>query len=1152
MHFNRLRLSGFKSFVDPTEIRIEPGLTAVVGPNGCGKSNVVEALGWAMGETSAKRMRGGEMDDVIFAGSADRPPRNLAEVAVHLDNAERRAPAQFNEWDELEVVRRIERGGGSSYRVNGREVRARDVQLLFADAVTGAHSTALVRQGRVDALINAKATERRALLEEASGITGLHSRRHEAELRLRAAETNLSRLDDVMAALESQLQGLKRQVRQAKRYRNISGHIRHAEAILLHLGWSAARAEADGAARRLDETEAQVVELTRQAARASAAQAKAAQGLPSLRETEAKAAAGLHRLVVARDGLEAEEQRVDHERRQIEARLVQIGEDEGREREFQADAAEAAARLEAEGVELEAAGQGEAAAGTEAEARLAEVRQALGERETRLQELTERAAAETERRDSLSQRIEELIARAERLGERARAIAAERDGLDADEGGEDTEGQDQGTRGAVQAEAGAARAAWEEAENALGARQAAEGEAREKLNAAEAEAGRLRAEAQALADLLSAEDDDPWSPLIDQARVEPGYEPVLGAALGDDLSAPADEAAPVHWKELPPDAKPPPLPAGAEPLSRYVQAPAALARRLAQIGVVADKDGPRLAPKLAQGQRLVGRSGALWRWDGYTVSAGAPTPAAKRLGQRNRLDEVRKELAVVAARAEQARQDFDTVRAGAQAAAERERQARAHLSRADEALHAAHEAQVQEAGRAAAAQSRRAALAEIAERLAGDLAEAERQRQEASAARDHLPPENQARDEIAALQEAVGELRQARAEAESAHYRLAAEAEARQARLDAVATQGSSWRRRAEAAALQLKRLAERRAEAEAALGQLADRPAEIASRRAALADQIDQAEDKRKRAADAVAEAESELAARDRAAQAANQALAAGREHRVRLEAAAQQARDREADFTRRIAETLDCAPEQALAAADVKDPENLPDAESVQARLERLKRERDNMGPVNLRAETEAAELTEQLDTMRAERADLEAAIARLRQGISSLNREGRERLLAAFGKVDAHFRELFLRLFGGGRARLALTDSDDPLEAGLELIASPAGKRMQVMSLLSGGEQALTALALIFAVFLTNPAPICILDEVDAPLDDNNVARFLDLLDDIVRSTGTRFLIVTHNPITMARMDRLYGVTMSEPGVSRLVSVDLARAEGLRAVS
>ena len=261
VQFTKLKLSGFKSFVDPVELHIQHGLTGVVGPNGCGKSNLVEALRWAMGETSAKRMRGGEMDDVIFSGTAGRPSRNIAEVALLLDNGERNAPAAMNDSAELEVTRRIERGSGSQYRVNGREVRARDVQLLFADSATGAHSTALVSQGRVGALINAKPTDRRSLLEEAAGITGLHSRRHEAELRLRAAETNLERLDDVIATLETQLQGLKKQARQASRYRNLAGHIRRHEAILLHLESLRAEAELSKAREALDAGQTAVAAL---------------------------------------------------------------------------------------------------------------------------------------------------------------------------------------------------------------------------------------------------------------------------------------------------------------------------------------------------------------------------------------------------------------------------------------------------------------------------------------------------------------------------------------------------------------------------------------------------------------------------------------------------------------------------------------------------------------------------------------------------------------------------------------------------------------------------------------------------------------------------------------------------------------------------
>ncbi len=402
MHFTRLRLAGFKSFVEPTELAIEPGLTGVVGPNGCGKSNLIEGLRWVMGETSAKKMRGGAMDDVIFNGTSMRPARNIAEVSLLLDNAGRDAPAAYNDGDELEIVRRIERESGSGYRINGGDVRARDVQLLFADLATGAHATALVSQGQIGALIAAKPVDRRRILEEAAGITGLHSRRHEAELRLRAAETNLERLDDVMAAMEDQLRGLKRQARQATRYRNLSGHIRRAEAMLLYLRWRQAETAAGSARERLGQATGQVADLTSAAAAASTAQASQAEALPPLRQAEAESAARLHHLAVSRDGLEAEEVRAREAKAALEARLSQIAGDSQREQSLLSDAADNARRLESEAQALEAAREGEGEAQAAAEARVAESGSRLAEREQALDEANRQAAEEAGRRRSLA------------------------------------------------------------------------------------------------------------------------------------------------------------------------------------------------------------------------------------------------------------------------------------------------------------------------------------------------------------------------------------------------------------------------------------------------------------------------------------------------------------------------------------------------------------------------------------------------------------------------------------------------------------------------------------------------------------------------------------------------------------------------------
>jgi chromosome segregation protein len=1154
VHFNRLRISGFKSFVDPTEVPIEPGVTGIVGPNGCGKSNLVEALRWVMGETSAKRMRGGEMDDVIFAGSVARPSRNIAEVSLLLDNSDRSAVAHFNDREELEVTRRIERGSGSSYRVNGQEARARDVQLLFADAASGAHSTALVGQGRIGAIINAKPVDRRALLEEAAGITGLHSRRHEAELRLRAAETNLERLDDVISTLEGQFQSLKRQARQASRYRNLAGHIRRHEAMLLHLDVEAAKTALAATRERLTAVQAQVAALTQSAAAAATGQGEAAAQLPALRQSEAAAAAALQRLLVDRDNLDREEAQVAAAQQQAEQRRGQIESDRARAQSLADDATTAQTRLEAELATLAAEAEGEGEARAEAERLRNAAAASASERETAVNSLAEQVAATEAQTSSLDRRVAELGERLARLNGEAERVAAQRADLAAQVAADSGLSEAAAALGAAEGSLGRARAAADDAEAALAAGRAAESEARERLQAADSERGKLEAEIAALAALLEPAEADIWPPLIDSLHVDPGYEAALGAALGEDLAASGDEAAPVHWLTLPElsDAAALPGVAGGEvqPLSAYVRGPQALNRRLAQIGVVADSaSGERLQRGLRSGQRLVSRDGGLWRWDGFTIKAGAPTAATQRLEQRNRLALLRPKLDEAGTRVEGLRADFESKRRAAEQAAEAERAARNALREAFTQTSQARDAHGQLAQESAARQSRLSALDESGERLRGEIAEAGEACERAREERAALPDLAAARDRLSLLRAELAEQRHLLSERQSALDGLLREAEMRAGRRAAVTEEHASWQQRAEAARGHIAELDARQAEVRREIDDLAHRPAELAERREALAALIETAEDRRRAAADALASGETRLAEADRALKAEEHRLAETREDRVRAEAGVAQAEQTLDQLTARVMERLDCPVDNLLELAEVDPGQELPVRDDIEGKLARLVRERDNMGPVNLRAEQEAEELEQQITGMQTERTDLVSAIARLRQGIASLNREGRERLLAAFELVNGHFTELFVRLFGGGRAHLALTEAEDPLDAGLEIMASPPGKRLQVMSLLSGGEQALTALALLFAVFLTNPAPICVLDEVDAPLDDSNVDRFCSLVDELAERTQTRFLVITHHRMTMARVDRLFGVTMAERGVSQLVSVDLETAETLR---
>ena len=1150
VQFTKLQLTGFKSFVDPTDIYIERGITGIVGPNGCGKSNLVEALRWAMGENSAKRMRGSEMDDVIFAGSASRPGRNLAEVSLSLDNTARQAPSMFNDSDNLEVVRQIERGSGSTYRVNGKEVRARDVQLLFADSATGAHSTALVSQGRIGSLINAKPTDRRALLEEAAGITGLHSRRHEAELRLRAAETNLERLDDVVATLEAQLQGLKKQARQASRYRNLAGQIRRHEAIALHLESEAAKSQLIQARDRLSEAEREVARLTEAAAARATEQAEAAAKLPELRDQEARAAATLQRLMVDRDNLDREEAQVAAATEQAENRRTLLEGDRARATALAEDAAAAQGRLDTEREDLNAFAAGEAEAIAAAERAHAMAREAVEALEGEVHENAERVASTEARAEAVRRRIGEITTRLERLRRQGEEIAAQRAEIEARKVEESRLTAAESAVGEANAALETNRNAAEAADATLAAARDREAAAREAMQHAEATRAKLEAEAAGLSAILEPSEAKDWRPLVDEVRVDTGYEAALGAALGEDMSAPSDPAAPMHWQVLPPYDMPEALPLGAEPLSRRVHGSDALARRLSQIGVVADEaTGNRLQADLAPGQRLVTRDGAVWRWDGFTVAADARTAAGKRLAQRNRLSDLRKLLVGAGEDAAQARRAHETAREAFEQAAAEDRAARKAVSDAFNTLHQARQAHDGLAREAAAIVSRLSGLDETAARLAGDTSETQGNLSAAEAEAEQIPDLNAARAQLETLRAQLQERRGELTERRSALDQLTREADSRARRLTAIAEEKSSWTRRAEETAQHIAELDARLTTTAAEIETLAARPAELHALRDVLAEQIAGAEARRRQAADALALGETGLANADRALKAAEQTLGGKREDRVRAESAVAQAEQTLHNVTEKVRDRLECGLDQVLEIAELDPSQDMPDRDAIETKLQRLLRERENLGAVNLRAEDEARELDQQINSMQSERADLVAAIARLRHGIASLNREGRERLLAAFTKVDAHFSELFVRLFGGGKAHLKLTGSDDPLEAGLEILASPPGKRLQVMSLLSGGEQALTALSLLFAVFLTNPAPICVLDEVDAPLDDANVDRFCTLLDELCEAGTTRFLVITHHRMTMARVHRLYGVTMAERGISRLVSVDLGAAEQLR---
>ena len=1146
MHIDKLRLVGFKSFVEATDLVIETGLTGVVGPNGCGKSNLLEALRWVMGETSYKSMRAAAMDDVIFSGTSGRPARNSAEVTIFLDNAARQAPAEYNDVEQIEITRRIEREAGSVYRINGRDARARDVKILFEDAATGARSPALVRQGQIGDIVNAKPEQRRRILEDAAGIAGLHSRRHEAELRLKGAENNLARLGDIIGQLKSQLDGLKRQARQARRYSDLTDQIRSAEAIVLHLTWLEAQGQVASEEAALQEALQHLGVATQAEAKAIRVEAELGESLQPLREQEMIRAAVVARLGHEQAALASEAERIDGRRQELAQQLERVADDRTREQTLIDEAGRQTTRYREE---LDALNQSDSGSGSSEEsirAKITDAERALAEADAAHDGVRARLEELQRERSRLTAQQNERQTRFGRLEQRIAELAAQMLQAEGQLPDETQRNDVSQTCESLAATLGACETAIAQAEAATREATQAQQTAANERQTQELALRSLEAEQAALAGLVRS-DDTEFAPVVDSITVAAGYELALTAALGDDIEAAVDPAAAIYWSEVTNGPDDPSLPAGAVPISDHVTAPDVLARRLKQIGVVDATDGPKLAKALSPGQRLVTRDGHLWRWDGFVARPDAPSRTAQLLAARNRLSEIELQLDTAKLQAETANSAANEADRYLESAREHEHELRQQQRRDQAELNRARDAWAAFERASRDAMARLDALRSTHEQATTERHEAKQELETASAAVAALADSAELETEVTARSEELRQVRDLLAGHRAELGNLVREQERLVARRKALDEEIASWSRRATDAKARLGVIAERQSALESELAGLAERPEELARQRAELAGRIETAEDERKAAADKVAETETALREAAAELRKCTAQVTDCREERARAEARLEGARQKRAGVAQHIEDTLQTTPEGCLEIAGMTPDATLPNLADAESRLARLRADRERLGGVNLQAEQELSEIETQHDGLEQERADVEEAIAKLRGGIASLNREGRKRLNEAFHTVDAHFRALFETLFGGGEARLEMIESEeDPLAGGLEIIAKPPGKKPTTLSLLSGGEQTLTALSLIFAVFLTNPSPICVLDEVDAPLDDANVDRFCRMMEKMSEDTDTRFLVITHHPMTMARMDRLFGVTMGEKGVSQLVSVDLNVAE------
>jgi len=1149
IQFSRLRLSGFKSFVEKTELDIGQGLNGVVGPNGCGKSNLVEALRWVMGESSAKRMRGGGMEDVIFAGTDKRSARNIAEVSLLLDNHNRQAPSLYNADDEIEVIRRIERDRGSAYKINGKNARARDVQMLFADTVTGSNSPALVSQGHVTRMINAKPHDRRLVLEESAGISGLYARRHEAELRLKAADSNLVRLEDILGSMESRLSSLKRQARQAGRYRNVNAQIRQMELIITYLEWQALSEKKQNNEEEFGQIESVVAEKLAVVTQLTKTQGTQVEELPPLRKKEAEISASLQTQKITLQRFEDERQSHAEHLREVKEQLEHAKQASAHEQQTLDESTRLLERIQGEQRELIFETKSEETQTKDKEQSRDNTQKVVQQLEERFTSLKENAAEARARQNALENQIQSHQNRLDILGQRKDKAKNDLDALALDP---DNQKKIDDLATKISALESKHEKFKSQTDDALAKIQDTETHCESLRNIyrdKEKALSSYHSEIATLESFFERADEQNSKPVLEKISTKPGFEKALARAMGDSLMASLDGGASTRWVKRELKSVPPALPIGVESLKPYIDAPDALQYALSQIGVVEDEaQGEILCLDLQPGQALVSKDGRYWRWDGFTVCQDALDMHSLHLEQKNKLHELKKKRGQMEKTTREAKNAQDqAIKLQTQAKAAYN-ELLAQIKDIEETLDNLRPALSKIREKQIKFENERIRLSDAIAVAQEDIIHAEQSLERDKSALNFLL-DNQQKEEQDDIEQVAQELTSAKEAYQDSVRdcdRFQQQLNSRRARIQAIADERISLQNRSIRAREHLKSLTERSTVLKERYDELKKQPRNFDKGQEELLSRIEALERSRERAAERLNECEQEVNQTTKALKEAEHGLGDMRENRARVQATLAAVAEQLSEMEHSIEETLEMKPVDLSQHAAVDMVKYTPgDLSQLKDQREKLTRERDGIGPVNLRAEDEAQELEQELTGLLSERNDLMQAIEELRGGIQKINKEARERLVTAFEHVNAHFQRLFIRLFGGGKAYLELIDSDDPLGAGLEIFAQPPGKALQSLSLLSGGEQTLASIALIFAMFLTNPAPICVLDEIDAPLDDANVDRVCNLLEEIAERGETRFLVITHHRLTMARMDRLYGVTMSEKGVSQLVSVDLQQS-------
>jgi len=1143
MKFQSVRISGFKSFLEPTEIQMNRGLTGVVGPNGCGKSNIVEAIKWIMGENSARQMRGDGMDDVIFSGTDERPSRNFAEVSIKLDNSEKKAPAIFNHYDEIEITRKIEREKGSVYRVNGKQVRARDIQLIFADNGTGARSSGIVGQGRIAQIIDSNPEDRRVILEEAANIKGLHSRRHEAELKLKGASDNLDRLSDIEQTYKEQLIELEKQGRKAARYRSVGERIRKAEATLFFNLMNNAKKEANDLDIQLKNANENVSQGQIKVAEHTKSQLHLANKIPDLKKGEAEKAAILQTLNITKIKLDEEKSSAQNALQNIINQINLINNDIVRESEIKEDAKKSLSTLLTEEKNLREDTENFSTKITKATDLVKKLRSISDAADDKLSTITSEIYSIKSDKSDLEKRIKNLKQKIEVTQNQLANFNIE----------------DDKNRFKLDKEKIINIKKLIQENNQLNDGYNVELEKLEKLetrlveekNTAVFEFNKVNLEFDSLSTLLGRDtlNSNTLEKTIGNIN---NLEEAIGSVLGETLLAPIlsddqpSENA-TYWRDDFKTISTASLPESVIPIVTKITKSSILDTALKGVGIVDNKEiAFKLQKELTFGQALTTPSGGLWRWDGFVQPQGVQNSYSERLQQiarlrllQNKLPSLKEKQSLSEKRLEEC---FNNIKKYKDDLANLQVKLSSLISESNEL-------ELQNTKVESKLLSSEALIKELknTERMSlEELSELEKEFNNSLNLPSLLAEELKVRNN-------ADQSRNELTDAMAAEQQIKSEESFKSRNLIQLGHQKENWKVREEEAKTRLISLEDRLKASQDEKNRLSTLPESFEKKEAELNTKIEEAISNRNIAADQLVKNETSLNDADKLVREAEKAVSTLREEMIKIEALLNLSKAKIQNIEDRVFEKLKIKSTELNKFINSKEEDQpIRSIEILEKTLQRLLNERETLGAVNLRAEDEMNEMLNKIEVMSKERVDLEEAIAKLRSGIFELNKEGRQRLKESFEEVNENFKQLFQKLFGGGNAELRLVGNEDPLQAGLEVLASPPGKKMQLLSLLSGGEQALTAISLIFSVFLCNPAPICILDEVDAPLDDTNVGRFCDLLNQIVDETNTYFMVITHHRLTMAKMDRLFGVTMEQKGISKLVSVDLEQASRIRDIA